>query len=206
MKENAIKRNNKGFTLVELVVVLVILAILAALIIPALLGYIDRAKNQKYIVEAKEIMKATQAGIVEAYAKDKDNFKKSVRHGPLSKSSREEDNYGYFSNNWAGLTMAGKAIDYNKKPAEDTAGGLTKKVICEKLVAYLEAKNYKVSTVRPDAGDKASKYKGQCAFYVAYDIHGQIVYMQYANENRLVTFDGKAFKVENDGAFVSYVN
>ena len=34
--------NNKGFTLVELIVVLVILAILAAILVPALLGYIDR--------------------------------------------------------------------------------------------------------------------------------------------------------------------
>ena len=39
------KRRSKkgGFTLVELIVVLVILAILAALLIPALTGYIDKA-------------------------------------------------------------------------------------------------------------------------------------------------------------------
>ena len=37
-----LKENNKqGFTLVELIVVLVILAFLAALLIPALTGYID---------------------------------------------------------------------------------------------------------------------------------------------------------------------
>ena len=34
---------NKGFTLVELIVVIVILAILAAILVPALLGYIDKA-------------------------------------------------------------------------------------------------------------------------------------------------------------------
>ena len=38
-------KEKKGFTLVELIVVLVILAILAALLIPALTGYIDKAKN-----------------------------------------------------------------------------------------------------------------------------------------------------------------
>ena len=38
------ERNNKGFTLVELIVVLVILAILAAILVPALLGYIDKAR------------------------------------------------------------------------------------------------------------------------------------------------------------------
>ena len=38
------RKKDKGFTLVELIVVLVILAILAAILVPALLGYIDRAK------------------------------------------------------------------------------------------------------------------------------------------------------------------
>ena len=40
-------KNNKkrGFTLVELIVVLVILAVLAALLIPSLTGYIDKARK-----------------------------------------------------------------------------------------------------------------------------------------------------------------
>ena len=44
-------KEKKGFTLVELIVVLVILAILAALLIPALTGYIDILKKltQKHI-------------------------------------------------------------------------------------------------------------------------------------------------------------
>ena len=42
------KRRSKkgGFTLVELIVVLVILAILAALLIPALTGYIDTCEGE----------------------------------------------------------------------------------------------------------------------------------------------------------------
>ena len=57
----ALKKDQKGFTLVELIVVLVILAILAALLVPALLGYIDKAKNSKYLEEARSIYTAIQA-------------------------------------------------------------------------------------------------------------------------------------------------
>ena len=66
------KNDNKGFTLVELIVVLVILAILAAILVPALLGYIDEAKQKQIVLEGKSVYTAAQALASEAYAKDKD--------------------------------------------------------------------------------------------------------------------------------------
>ena len=59
----------KGFTLVELIVVLVILAILAALLIPALTGYIDKAKNKSIVAETRQTVMAAQTLVDEAYAK-----------------------------------------------------------------------------------------------------------------------------------------
>ena len=61
--------NNKGFTLVELIVVLVILAILAAILVPALLGYIDRAKGQQIVLNARSAYTAAQAEMTSMYAK-----------------------------------------------------------------------------------------------------------------------------------------
>lgn len=60
-------KNKKGFTLVELIVVLVILAILAALLVPALTGYIDRAKKQSIIAETRQVVMAAQTLASEKY-------------------------------------------------------------------------------------------------------------------------------------------
>lgn len=59
--------NNRGFTLVELIVVLVILAILAAILVPALLGYIDSARDKQYMLNARNCMTAAQAELIELY-------------------------------------------------------------------------------------------------------------------------------------------
>ena len=64
-----LRKNDKGFTLVELIVVLVILALLAAILVPALLGYIDKAKKEKNYQAAQEVHTAVQALATESYGK-----------------------------------------------------------------------------------------------------------------------------------------
>lgn len=60
-------KNKKGFTFVELIVVLVILAILAALLVPALTGYIDKAKEKKIVAETRMVVMAVQTVASETY-------------------------------------------------------------------------------------------------------------------------------------------
>jgi type IV pilus assembly protein PilA len=58
----------RGFTLVEVIVVLVILAILAAIAIPALTGYIDKARAMEFKSNMDYFRKASQTLIVEEMA------------------------------------------------------------------------------------------------------------------------------------------
>ena len=64
------KQNKKGFTLVEIIVVLVILAILAAIAIPAVLGYVEDARQAQYIAEARSIYLVVQTEEAKMQAED----------------------------------------------------------------------------------------------------------------------------------------
>lgn len=61
---------NKGFTLVEMIVVIVIIGILLAILVPGMFKYIQKAKEQQAIVECRAVVTAADTLALELYAKD----------------------------------------------------------------------------------------------------------------------------------------
>lgn len=59
------KMNNKGFSLVELIVVITILGVLVGIAIPQFLGYVDRTKRNSDIKNAQEIATVLMAEIAD---------------------------------------------------------------------------------------------------------------------------------------------
>lgn len=59
-------KNKKGFTLIEIVIVIVIIAILAAMLVPSLTGWIDKAKIAVIKSEADTVKNAVAAQVVDA--------------------------------------------------------------------------------------------------------------------------------------------
>lgn len=60
-------KSRQAFTLVEIIVVLVILAVIASVTVPALTGYIKRTKREKYYESAHYALNAAQSVMVEYY-------------------------------------------------------------------------------------------------------------------------------------------
>jgi type IV pilus assembly protein PilA len=66
------KMNKKGITLVEVIVVLIIMAVLAGILVASYTGYIDKAKNDSALVEARAVYLAASTKYHEYYATSAD--------------------------------------------------------------------------------------------------------------------------------------
>lgn len=62
-KLRELKKNKKGFTLIEIIVVVVILAVLMAVAVPSVLKYLNEADNAKYEAQARAVMMAAQTEV-----------------------------------------------------------------------------------------------------------------------------------------------
>lgn len=59
------KNKNKGFTLTELIVVIVIIGVLAAVLVPSLVSYVNKARMSANYQEAMEVKRVMDLAIVE---------------------------------------------------------------------------------------------------------------------------------------------
>lgn len=64
------KLNKKGFTLIEIIVVVVVLAVLMAVAVPSVLKYVNEADNAKFMAQGRSVMNMAQTEVVKAYVGD----------------------------------------------------------------------------------------------------------------------------------------
>ena len=138
-------QRKKAFTLVEVVIVLVILAILAAVLVPTLTGYIDKAKEKAIISETKGIMTAAQAAVSELYA----TYRQTNADGTVSNFTQAVSKTNFRVWNADGTKTVAKRVTNNmfytylqgRTPTADQVIDFT---IAEQVLKYLDSEKGKM--------------------------------------------------------------
>ena len=82
---------NKGFSLVELIIVIAIMAILAAAIAPALIRYIDKSRRSDDVAAGETINTATQAALANEEAYDEIQTRIPTSGSPVTLATAQAD-------------------------------------------------------------------------------------------------------------------
>ena len=146
-----LRNNKRGFTLVELIVVLTILAVLAAMLIPALQGYIEKSFETADVLHVRE---AYMEVLTASLTNDTENQVKTVKL-----KQKQDDWQSMDPITIAGITHYKKNGDTDNWKGIPTAGG-----VCE--VSY----DAKVGVVFTWSGSSGNNTKVEINFSNIHDL------------------------------------
>lgn len=133
------KKNNKGFTLVELVIVIAILALLVGLLAPQYTKYVERSKKSADVNNMDELIKAVEVYVIDSATKDALTAQKKVtlsldKDGVKVGDAQPADDtvfakaFTEYVKNWKSVVLKGKHWENNKISVDvafDAEGGVT---------------------------------------------------------------------------------
>lgn len=189
---------NKGFTLVELIIVIAIMAILAGAISPLVIRYIQKARVARATDEARVILNAVESAIASNAGADA-----TLNTNRTFTNSDGNDVACGMVTNWIlGQTQSGTEFTEDDADYAD--------YICAKeVLANLQSEstdNYKFfkfngSATRPIGMNCATFYATyECpGVIVLYNTQGKVIFLEYYNYSSLIRYEnGEFIHMESD--------
>lgn len=191
------KIDNKGVSLLELIIAIAIMAVLIGVISPMMVKYVARARQVKVEKEASEFMQAAKVAYIEVSTQGKEPKDDSVKNKTLATSPYYKNGTKYGNvTNW---TVHNGVVS----TASNAAFG-------EELFSLLGisiGKTWKsgnssipISSSQPKLNPAGSLTK-ECIFQLFYDKSGNMV-VEYSREGYFVRMDNsllvESVKIKND--------
>lgn len=193
------KIDNKGLTLIELIIVIAIMAIMVGVIAPQMVKYIARARQVKVEKEASEFIRAAQIALVDVTAQGKAPGSDSIKN-------KTESTSPYYKNG----TKYGNLTNYSVHDGFKTNANYSNVDFGKEFFALLgitygaEWKSGKssipISENQPKKNPAGSLTK-ECIFQVFYDSVGNMI-VEYSREGYFVRMENsllvESVKINND--------
>lgn len=190
--------NTKGFTLVELIIVIAIMAVLAGAISPLVIRYIQKARAARATDEAKVILNAVEAAIASNAGADATlNTNRT-----FTNSDGNDVACGMITNWILGQTQSGRVFTESDADYAD--------YICSKeVLANLQSEssddykfiNFNGNATRPIGMNCVNFYNTyNCpGVIVVYNSYGKVIFLEYYNYSSLIRYeDGEFIQVDSD--------
>lgn len=191
------KIDNRGLSLIELIVCIAIMAVLVGAIAPLMVKYIGRAKQVKVEKEASEFLSAAQIAYVDVITQGKEPGKDAVKNKTASSSPyyRNGTPYGNLTN-WT-VKNGVVATASNAQFAKEFFGLLG--ISYGKNVWKSGSSSVTISENEPKLNQAGSMTK-ECIFQVFYDQVGNMI-VEYSREGYFVRMENsllvESVKIKN---------
>ena len=196
--------NNEGFSLVELIIVIAIMAILAGAIAPALIRYIDKARASRATEEARTIVTAVETALATKAGEDAD-FQIGAT---FVTSDRTSVQCGLITNWILSKTQSGDEFT-------DQDPEYANYLISKEILANLQSEdsnnymffNFTGSGNNPigmSCGEFASRYEDCPGVIIAYGSNGKVIMLEYYNYGCLIHYENNEYEFMDDqNSFIS---